>query len=132
MLHKISRIVLSLVVTGVMFFSLASFQMVSAQDVWVYSSADGIDYYVMDETAKVRAKTNVGTYQTSLKTVRNNTCVECSQWSFSFDEGYVWVEKDNSGKYFPIHRGHFYAENYKVYDRPELMALLQWFKRTYK
>ncbi len=121
--------VLALVAIGVQFFSISP---VSAQDVWIYSAQDGTNYYVMDETVAVRGKGNMDKYRAMLKTVRNNTCINKTTWSFSFDEGYVMatnVEKDET---IVIHRGTSFDGNELVYNRPELMALLDWLYKNFK
>lgn len=111
---------------------LVAIPLAEAQDVWVYSAQDGTNYYVMDETVAVRGKGNMDKYRAMLKTVRNNTCINKTTWSFSFDEGYVMatnVEKDET---IVIHRGTSFAGNELVHNRPELMALLDWLYKNFK
>lgn len=103
----------------------------SAQDVWVYGTDDGTSYWVRDETVVVRRKTAVP-WQATLKTVRNNTCVDQTTWYFSADEGYVFASKSASGNNgFAIYASYQNAGGARVYNRPELLALYNWIVNNY-
>lgn len=47
----------------------------SAEDVWIYGTDNGTSYWVRTETVNIQTKT-AEPYAATLKTVRNNACVD--------------------------------------------------------
>lgn len=128
----IKRCFITMTLMMAMFFGgqTISSSQASAQDVWVYSANDGTEYYVMDETVKV-FKHSASPYQGTLKTVRNNRCIDKTTWRFSEDEGYVWARRAGSRNSFAIYAAPLHAGNEPVMNRPELLSLYNWFEANY-
>ena len=84
----------------------------------------------MDETAKV-FNHSASPYQGTLKTVRNNRCIDKTTWIFGKDEGYIWARRAGSRNGFAIYADPIHAGNEPVMNRPELLSLYNWFEANY-
>lgn len=96
----------------------------SAQDIWLYTANDGTTYWVESETAVIRPK-YAEPVKATVKTVRDNRCVDETRWIMSGDEGYIFAAP-NGEKGFAVYAYPRHEGNEPVYNRPELLALWHW------